>query len=191
MSLAENIHALTSEHLTMIDGKPEKVPALLDQLDAAITAETRAGSPSGGKGLPIGTGAISLLQDITTAARDEQYQRTGSDIGTLPGILASWATEQDPAMVGYLEHLTLDWCDQIKAIINPAKPPWRPAVPCPACGTIYDKDGNGPGMRVHCWDQNEGLLPPGQWTAECIHCKAAWTSDNMPWLARVLDDTAA
>jgi len=192
VSLAGNIQALTSEHLTMVDGKPETVPALLDQLDAAITAETRAGSPGGGgKALLIGEGALSLLQDITAAARDEQYQRAGTDVGTLAGILKSWAAEDKPDMVTYLEHITLDWCDQIKAIINPTKPPWRPAVPCPACGIIYDKDGNGPGMRVHCWGDDEGLLPPGQWTAECIHCKAAWASDNMPWLARVLDDTAA
>jgi hypothetical protein len=187
MSLTGNIHALTSEHMTMADGKPMKVPSLLDQLDKAITAETRAGSPGGGKGLPIGTGAISLLQDITTKARDEQYQRTGSDIGTLVGIIQSWAGEQNAEMVIYLEHVTLDWCDQIKAIISPCKPPWRPAVPCPSCGIIYDRDGNGPGMRVHCWGEDEAILPPGQWTAECIHCGAAWTSENMPWLARMLE----
>lgn len=186
MSLAGNIHALTSEHLTMADGKPEKVPGLLDQLDMAITAETRAGSPGGGKGLPIGSGAYALQQDIDFEIRNEQYQRTGSDVGTLVAILQSWAGEQEPEMVAYLEHVTLDWCDQIRAIINPAKPPLRPAVPCPSCGTIYDREGNGPGMRIHCWAEDESLLPPGEWTAECIHCKAAWTSENMPWLARVL-----
>jgi hypothetical protein len=102
-------------------------------------------------------------------------------------IIQSWATEQDAAMAGYLEHITMEWCDQIRSIITPSKPPWRPAVPCPACGTIYDKQGNGPGMRVHCWAEDEAMLPPGQWSAECIHCGAAWTSENMPWLARMLE----
>jgi hypothetical protein len=173
--------------MTMADGKPMKVPSLLDQLDAAITAETRAGSPGAGKGLPIGTGAYALRQDIDFAARNEQYQRTGSDVGVLVVIIRSWASERDPEMVNYLEHVTLDWCDQIGEIISPSKPPWRPAVPCPACGVIYDREGNGPGMRIHCWGEDEAILPPGEWTAECVHCKAAWTSDKMPWLARVLE----
>lgn len=191
MSLAGNIQALTSEHLTMVDGKPEAVPALLDQLDAALTDKNGRTGGGGGKALPISDAAYSLWQDINFAARNEQYQRTGTDVGTLAGIIQSWAAETSAEMVTYLEHVTQDWCDQIKAIINPTKPPWRPAVPCPACGVIYDKDGNGPGMRVYCWGEDEAMLPPGQWTAECIHCQSAWTSDNMPWLARVLDDTPA
>lgn len=188
MTLQSNIHALTSEHLTMTDGKPEKVPSLLDQLDAATTeGRTGKSGSSGGRAIPISDTAYSLRQDIEFAARDEHYQRTGSDVGTLVAIIQSWAGEQDAEMVAYLEHVTLDWCDQIGAILSPVKPPWRPAVPCPACGVIYDREGNGPGMRVHCWGEDEAMLPPGQWTAECIHCEAAWTSENMPWLARVLD----
>lgn len=188
MSLAGNIQALISEHMTMIDGRPEKVPALLDQLDAALTNKNgRTSGAAGGKALPISDAAYSLWQDINWAARNEHYQRTGTDVGPLAGIIQSWAAEDNPEMIAYLEGLTQGWCDQIKAIINPTKPPWRPAVPCPSCGAIYDREGNGPGMRVHCWAEDETMLPPGQWTAECIHCKAAWTSDNMPWLARVLD----
>lgn len=188
MSLTGNIQALTAEHMTMVDGRPEKVPALLDQLDAALTDKNgRTSGGAGGKALPISDAAYSLWQDINFAARNEQYQRTGSEVGTLAGIIQSWATEGNTEMSAYLEGLTHGWCDQIKAIINPAKPPWRPAVPCPSCGTIYDRDGNGPGVRVHCWAEDETMLPPGKWTAECIHCGAAWTSDNMPWLARVLD----
>jgi len=188
MSLTGNIQALTMEHLTLVDGRPGKVPALLDQLDTAI-AEGRTGKSgsSGGKALLISDTAHSLQQDIDWAARNEQYQRAGTDVGELKAIIKSWATEDDAEMVNYLEHVTLDWCDQIREIINPTKPPFRPAVPCPACGVIYDKQGNGPGLRIHCWDANEELLPPGKWTAECIHCMASWTADNMPWLARVLE----
>lgn len=186
MSLQGNIQALTTEHLTMVDGKPDRVPALLDQLDAALTNKNGRTSGTGGTALPISDAAYALWQDINFAARNEQYQRTGTDVGRLNDIIQSWANEQAPDMVAYLEHLTLDWCDQIKTIINPTKPPWRPAVPCPACGLIYNKEGAGPGMRLHCWADDETMLPPGQWTAECIHCGASWTSDNMPWLARVL-----
>lgn len=187
MTLQDNIHVLTRAHLTITDNGLVSNAGLLAQLDAAITAATRAGSPGGGKGLPIGTGALSLLQDITKAARDEQYQRTGSGMGNLGAIIQSWLEEANPEMITYLEHVTLDWCDRIRNIITPSKPPWRPAVPCPACGVIYDREGNGPGMRVHCWGDDEEILPPGRWTAECIHCGASWTSENMPWLARVLD----
>lgn len=187
MTLPDNIFRLTAEHLTMADGKPESVPSLLDQLDVATTDKNGRTGGGGGKSLPISDAAYSLRQDIDWAARDEQYQRTGSDVGTLVAIIQSWASEQNPEMINYLEHVTLDWVDQIGAILNPVKPPWRPAVPCPACGIIYDREGNGPGMRVHCWGEDEAMLPPGQWTAECIHCDSAWTSENMPWLARVLD----
>lgn len=188
MSLADNIHRLTREHLTQMNGGLVSMPSLLVQLDAAVTAETRAGSHGGGgKGLPIGSGALSLLQDITRAARDEQQQRTGTGIGQVGVIIQSWVDERDTEMIAYLEHVTLDWIDQIRAIINPTKPPWRPAVPCPSCGVIYDRNGNGPGMRVHCWAEDEGLRPPGEWTAECIHCGAGWTAENISWLSRVLE----
>ena len=188
MSLTANIHTLTRPHLTLDpNGKPHQTPAMLDELKAAAT-ETRAGAPgNGGRSTPISTDAIALMQDIEFQARDEQYQRTGTDVGTLVGIIQSWATEEDAEMIAYLEHVTLDWLDQITALISPVKPPWRPAVPCPACGVIYDQEGNGPGMRVHCWDDEGAIKAPGDWTAECIHCAAAWTPENMAWLARVLE----
>ena len=187
MSLADQIHRLTNEHMTMTDGRTAKVPSLLDQLDSATVDKTGRPGGGGGSALPISDAAYSLRQDIDWAARNEQYQRTGSDIGTLAAIIRSWVSESNPEMVAYLEHVTLDWIDQIAAIINPSKPPWRPAVPCPACGIIYDREGNGPGLRVHCWGEDEGMLAPGEWTAECVHCQASWTAENMPWLARVLD----
>lgn len=187
MSLQESIHRLTREHLTMAAGAVATVPSLLDQLDAAATSKQSRPTGSGSAALPISTAAISLRQDIDFAARDEQYQRTGTDVGKLEVIIQSWAAEQDSEMVNYLEHVVLDWCDQIEALINPTKPPFRPAVPCPACGVIYDRDGNGPGLRVHCWTEDGEMLPPGEWSAECIHCEAGWTPENMPWLARVLE----
>ena len=187
MSLQDHIHRLTSEHMTMTEGRAMTVPSLLEQLDAALTDKTGRTGGGGGKALLISDAAYSLRQDIDWAARNEQYQRTGSDVGTLVAIIQSWASESDAEMVNYLEHVTLDWIDQIGAIINPTKPPWRPAVPCPACGIIYDRDGNGPGMRIHCWRVDETMLPPGEWTAECVHCGAGWTAEKMSWLARVLD----
>jgi hypothetical protein len=187
VTLSDNIFRLTSQHLIITDGQATKVRSLLGQLDAAMTDKTGRTGGGGSRALLISDAAYSLRQDIDWAARNEQYQRTGTDIGSLGAIIQSWNNEQDAEMIAYLEHVTLDWCDQIKAIVNPSKPPWRPAVPCPACGIIYDREGNGPGMRVHCWGEDEAMLPPGDWTAECIHCKAAWTSEKMSWLARVLE----
>lgn len=187
MSLAGNIHQLTEQYLTMSNGKAAKMPSLLDQLDAAMTDKNgRAGAGGGGTALPISDAAYSLRQDIEWQARNEQYQRTGSDVGTLVDILKSWTREQDEQMAYYLEHVTLDWCDQITTMINPVKPPWRPAIPCPSCGVLYDRNGNGPGLRVHCWGEDEAILHPGEWTAECIHCEAKWEGENIPWLSQAI-----
>lgn len=186
MSLAGNIHQLTENYLTMASGKAVKMPSLLEQLDIAMTDKNGRTGGGGGVALPISDAAVSLRQDIEWQVRNEQYQRTGSDVGAIVDILKSWVHEADEQMAYYLEHITLDWCDQITAMVNPVKPPWRPAIPCPACGVLYDRNGNGPGMRVHCWGDDEDLLHPGEWTAECIHCGAKWEGENMPWLSHAI-----
>ena len=55
---------------------------MLDELKAAAT-ERRAGAPGNdGRSMPISTDAIALMHDIEFAARNEQYQRTGTDCST-------------------------------------------------------------------------------------------------------------
>lgn len=187
-NLTQHIHTLTRSHLSLgPDNKHHARPALLTQLEDAATEKRAGATGGGGTALPISTDAIALMQDIDWDARNEQYQRLATDKGTLTDIIQSWATEEAPDMVAYLEHVTLDWIDKINALISPVKPPWRPAVPCPACGIIYDKQGSGPGMRVHCWDANEAIMAPGDWSADCIHCGAKWAPSEMNWLSRTLE----
>lgn len=184
-TLTQNIHELTRPHLpagATLDTEP--VPALLEQLDAAVTAETRAGSAGSNEpAIPLGTGSLALKQDIDWRARDEHYRLTGSDTGTLAAIIQAWATITDHEWVVFLEHVTQDWIDQIRQILTPTKPPYRPAVPCPSCGVLYNSNGEGPGLRVHCWAEDENPLPLGEWTAECVHCGAGWQdAEAMGWL---------
>lgn len=188
MSLAVNVNRLTREHLTTgLDGKPAKIPALLDQLDHAVTEQTtRGGAGSGGAAIPIGTGALSLRQDIDRATREHQREMNRPTDYPVAGILQSWVTIEGE-WADYLEHVTLDWCDQVAAIVNPTKPPRRLHQPCPACGVMYGGDDMRPGLQVHCWDNDGGMMAPGEWTAECIHCGAAWDNNDMAWLTRAIN----
>jgi hypothetical protein len=169
---------------------PISVPALLDQLEAAVTAETRAGSAgAGGVSLPIGVGALSLLQDIERDARDHQNELIPSFAGTLKALIESWAVEDiNGEWLAFLEHVTLDWIDQISAIIAPSKPPWRPHRPCPSCGLRYGGDERRPNLQIHCWDDEGKLLrdPESTWWAECVHCGAAWGPSQMKWFMHAI-----
>lgn len=186
--LTQNIHTLTRPHLPAgANLDTAQVPSLLDQLDAAVTAETRAGSGGSNEPtIPLGTGSLALRQDIEWTARNEQYILTGADTGKLVDIIQSWATLTDFEWVSHLAHITQDWCDRAQQIINPTKPPWRPAIPCPSCGILYNTAGEGPGIRVHCWAEDESMRMVGEWTAECCHCGAGWQPEEMGWLAKAI-----
>lgn len=189
MTLADNVHRLTSEHLTMTGARTGYVPALLDQLTAAVTEQTRAGSPGGGGNpLPIGEGALSLLQDIDRQARHRHRQLEPDAVGTLREILNAWATmDLNPDTAKRLDTLTGHWCEQITAIVNPSKPPRKIHLPCPACGQLYGGEENTVGLHLHCWDEHGALANPVHWRAECVHCGAAWPSLELNWLAHALN----
>ncbi|WP_138443532.1 DUF7341 domain-containing protein [Sinomonas susongensis] len=191
MSLTTNVHELTREHLVHTPaGRLETVPALLDQLDAAA-GETRAGSNGGGGDgtpSPISLDVVALQQDIEREAWANQGELIPSFKGTLKQVIQSWAVESiNGEWMAYLEHITLDWIDKIRAITEPAKPPRKLHRPCPACGVLYGGDEHKPGLLLHCWADDGALLPPGQWTAECIHCEAAWAGGELGWLSRALN----
>lgn len=188
MTLAVNVNRLTREHLTTgHDGRPSKVPSLLDQLNTAVTVQTtRGGEGSGGAAIPVGIGALSLQQDIEREARSHQHERVGNDTGTLIGILQAWASLEGEWR-DFLEHVTHDWIDQIAAIVAPTKPPRRLHRPCPSCGVLYGGDDMKAGLLIHCWDTDGGMRQVGEWTAECIHCGAAWTNEEMTWLRKAVN----
>ena len=187
MSLRVNINRLTNDHLTTrITGRRVVMRPLLDLLDVAVSEQTtRGGDGGGGAAIPVGVGALSLRQDIEREAREHQREMDGFTAYPLARIIQSWAVLEGE-WADFLEHVTLDWCDKIEAIVLPVKPPRRIHQPCPACGVLYGGDEMKPGLQVHCWDADEGMLPPGDWTAECIHCGASWDSGDMGWLIRAV-----
>ncbi|GAA1337200.1 DUF7341 domain-containing protein [Arthrobacter roseus] len=190
MSLSQNIHTLTRPHLpagATLDSKPE--PSLLDQLAKAVYDGAKGGKGNGTP-IPISAEVVSIQQDIDRDARDIQHDLTGSSTGTLVGVIQSWADVEDMHWVAFLEHVTMDWVDQIEGIIRPHKPPYRPAVPCPSCDMIYNADGEGPGMSIHCWGPDDVMLPIGKWTAQCTHCNAGWGPDEMKWVRHALMSVA-
>lgn len=195
MSLQTQVHELTREHLvTTPDGQLVGNPALLDQLSDAVTAETRAGSAGGNAGvsLPIGEGALALLQDIEREARRHQHELIPSFTGTLKAVIQSWTIEPiNGEWHAYLERVTLEWIDRINGIISPVKPPRKLHRPCPSCGVLYGGDDHKPGLLLYCWGEDGTMLPPGQWTAECIHCEAAWGPTELTWLTRALNPEGA
>lgn len=188
MTIRDNVHRLTSEHLSLIDGRPVKVPALLDQLDSAAQPG-ESGSKGSGAPLPINVDAVALYQDIEREARDHQFEMVAHEsrcsLRTLLGLWANGAvttTEWE----AFLEHATLDWCDRIVALVQPTKPPRRIHRPCPACGVLYGGDDRRPGLHLHCWDDDGGMAKPGDWRCECVHCGAAWNGDQLGWLSRAV-----
>jgi hypothetical protein len=186
-SLRDNVHRLTREHLTRVDGELVVVPAFLDQLETAVSPGNDGGT-SNGKPLPINVTAIDLMRSIDTEAREHQAELIPSFKGTLKQVIQSWAVEDiNGEWMVFLEHVTLDWLDRIRALLNPTKPPRKLHRPCPACGVLYGGEDNKPGLLLHCWGDDEGLLPPGKWTAECVHCGAAWNADELGWLTRAIN----
>ena len=79
MTLRDNCHRLTKTHLTIGPKGPISVPALLDQLEAAVSPSSAGGATGSAKiRLPLDATALSLLQDI---------RRGRAGIQMLPGLV--------------------------------------------------------------------------------------------------------
>jgi hypothetical protein len=191
MTLADNIHTLTSEHMTMTDtGEFTKVAPLLAQLRAACTSDfavSRGGG--GGGGLVVNSKAVKVENEIREQALNEHFEMTGTEYrGGFVKLIRSWsALEGDWA--AYIERVTLDWLDDIRTILEAKRPPWRPSLPCPACGQRFYGVEREPCLAVHYWDHDaEAIAPPSSWIAKCDGCGAEWNGDNLKWL-RAASDT--
>ena len=190
MTLADNVHRLTSEHMTLVDGRPVKVPALLDRLEEGASPGSDGGR-SAGSPLPINVGAVDLMREIRAEALDAHWEMHATEYrGSLRGLLRLWArpgTLQTAEWEAYLEHVTLDWVDRIEALLKPSKPPRRISLPCPACGEKFAGEERKPALHLHCWGDDEAMLPPGEWRAECVACGAGWDAkEQMAWLVRAV-----
>lgn len=191
MSLADNIHVLTSEHITMTDaGEYIKAAPLLAQLRAASGSSLGAqGGGSGGGGLVVNSKAVKIETEIKEQALNEHFEMTGNEYrGKLVELVRSWAALEGE-WGAYLEHATLDWITDIRAILEAKRPPWRPSMPCPSCSQRFYGPEREPCLAVHYWDDDaEMIAPPASWIAKCDGCGAEWNGDNLKWL-RAASDT--
>jgi hypothetical protein len=191
MNLKDNIHQLVSEHMTMTDkGGFTKAPPLLAQLRAASGSNIGAqGGGSGGGGLTVNSKAVKIENEIKKQALSEHFEMTGNEYrGSLVALLQSWAISASSEWQPYLERVTLEWLDNIRDMLASRRPPWRPSIPCPACGQRFYGPEREPCLAVHHWDHEaDTVAPPALWTANCDGCGAEWNGDNLKWLRAVSD----
>lgn len=192
MSLRDHIHILTSEHLTRDDaGAYVKAAPLLAQLRAASGSNFgAAGGGKGGGGMVVNSKAVELETKIKNDALSEQFEMTGAEYrGGLVALIQSWVALENPDWLTYLEHITSDWIDDIRAILESVRPPWRPSIPCPACGQRFYGPDRDNCLAVTYWDHDaERIAKEAAWSAECGGCGAVWVGDELKWL-RAAGDT--
>ena len=189
MTLSDSIHILTAEHMTMTDtGEFTKAAPLLAQLRAACTSTIAVGRGSGGGGMVVNSSAVKIEVGIKEQALNEHFEMTGNEYrGTLVPLIQSWAALEGE-WGAYLERMLLDWIDSIRTLLEAKRPPWRPSLPCPACGQRFYGAEREPCLAVHYWDDDaETIAPPADWIAKCDGCGAEWNGDNLKWLRAVSD----
>jgi len=185
-SLRENVHQLTSEHMTMAqDGSFVKRPPLLAELRAACGSNMGAqGAGSGGAGMIVNHKAVKLENDIKEKALAEHFEMTGNEYrGGLVELLRAWAIAASTEWQVYLDSVTQEWIEGIQALLVSKRPPWRPSIPCPSCGQRFYGPEREPCLAVNYWDEEaDAIAPPAQWTASCDGCQAEWNGDELKWL---------
>lgn len=192
MTLAQNIHQIVNEHMTMADdGSINKTRPLLAELRAASGSKFgAAGSGAGGEGMVVNSKAVELENSMKAKALEDHLAMTGTEYrGSLVTLLNAWAIAASNEWQPYLEEVTAKWINDIRELFVSVRPPWRPSIPCPACGQRFYGPERDQCLEVHYWDsEDEKVKPPQQWTANCNGCKAAWDGDNLKWL-RAANDT--
>lgn len=192
MTLTDHIHQLVSEHMTKTDtGEFVKAPPLLAQLRAAVTSDFAVGrGGSGGAGMMLNSKADKLEREIKEKILSDQFEMTGVEYrGGIVTLLRSWEVAASSEWRPFLERVTLEWIDNIRALLEARRPPWRPSMPCPSCEQRFFGPEREPCLAVYYWDDDaERAAHPSQWMAKCEGCGVEWTGDNLKWL-RAASDT--
>ncbi|OIH81946.1 hypothetical protein BLJ79_21550 [Arthrobacter sp. UCD-GKA] len=193
MTIAQYAHRLTRAHLSfMPDGRAGEVPSLLDELREAVTGsgDLDRTSSSTGKPLPLNSTALELLDSIGRMAGEDHYRRYDERFfGTLEGLLQKIAEDDHPAeFAAWFERIFMEWCQEIDAMVRPAKVRRLDNVECPSCGQKVYGDQRETCVAVDCYKPGGGreLRPIGSWTASCRGCGAEWGADKMEWLVASL-----
>lgn len=192
MSLRDNVWQLTKDHLkTGPDNKPHKVPALLDELRAAVTPGRNSSSGgASGPPIPIDPDALDLLREIETEARRDYHEITPLYWGgSLEALLQRLGImDLTPEWRNYLEHVTLEWVDKINALLWPVKPRRKlVGKVCPSCGWATYGEERKTCLSLGCWDSDGHMKKIGDWDIECASCEAGWSGAQVGWLLRALD----
>jgi hypothetical protein len=149
-----------------------------------------SGGGASGAPSPINVSALDLLGEIEAAAKSDYYEMTGVRWTKSVERLLSWIAGLDltPEWDSYLSHVTLDWVDKINALLWPVKPRRKlVGKVCPSCGWATYGEERKTCLSLGCWDDEGGVLPPGQWDIECASCEAGWAGDQIAWLITALD----
>lgn len=191
MTLKDNIHQLTNEHMTMADdGSFIKAPPLLAELRAACgsTHGNHGGGTGQGIGMAINAKAIGVETRIREDALAEQFERTGVEYrGSLVELIRSWAELTGDWEI-YLNGVTVEWISSIRATLIQRRPPWRPTLNCPSCNQRFHGPEREPNLWVEYWDHDEEKMNhPSLWTAGCDGCGAEWAGDQLAWLRAATD----
>lgn len=192
MTLKDHVHQLTRDHLkTGPDGKAHKVPALLDELRAAVTpGNSMSGGGASGAPSPINVSALDLLGEIEGESRRDYYEIT--DTGwqsTLEELLQHYSgMDMTPEWSAYLERVTLEYVDKINTLLWPVKPRRKlVGKVCPSCGWATYGEERKTCLSLGCWDDAGNMRAIGTWDVECASCEAGWSGDQVGWLLRALD----
>jgi hypothetical protein len=192
VTIADGIHQLTAEHMTISKtGEFVKAAPLLAQLRAASGSNLGAqGGGSGGGGLVVNSKAVKIENGIKEQALNEHFEMTGKEYrGPLVDLIRSWAALEGE-WAAYIERVLLEWIDDIRDMLAARRPPWRPSLPCPACGQRFYGVERDPCLAVHFWDDEaEAVAPLSKWIAKCDGCGAEWNGDNLKWLRAASDTT--
>lgn len=196
MTLQDSVHQLCREHLrTGPDGKPHKVPALLDELRNAVTpGRNSSGGGASGPPIPIDPDAMDLLAMIEADAKRDYLDMTGVRWTKTLETLLPWMVSLDltPEWSAYLERVTLEWVDKINAYLWPTKPRRKlTGKACPSCGQATYGEERKVALSLGCWDEDGNMRAIGSWDVECAACNAGWSGDRVTWLLRALDTPGA
>jgi len=187
MTLRANVHALTRDHLTNTPFGPAKAAPLIRQLEAAIKPnKSTSGGGASGRGEVINLSALALWEEI---AADIGIHTIEAGLTPKPDRIESlrqWEMlDGDPDWADFLEHVTLDWCDRIAALLSPLKP-WHPAQPCPACGMRFYGEESAPTLSVHYLGSDGQIAHPETWRMDCGGCGAEWEGDSLGAVSKAM-----
>lgn len=181
MNLRSLAQELTEPHLTVINGRIGKVPALIDELASAIYGS----SDTGNGGSPSKTRILVNAQALDLHQRIERDIAHGYTIRFKKGapplkrsIKTISTTEHEPEWEDWFTHLFQWAANEIETMLRPKKLRRLDGTQCPSCGQATYGEERHTALYVDCWADNENLKPHQEWSVECKACDAHWTGAN-------------